>query len=349
MKFSCEKETLLNLLNIASRAVTGKSSMPLLEGLLLAADADTLTITGYDLSMGIRTTAQVDVVEPGRIVLNSRLFCEIVRKLPQDVVYLETDDKLMTTIKCGRSVFNLMASEADEYPALADVASDKGLSLPQPILKSMIAQTIFSVSDNESKPIHTGCLFEIEGSRLNVVAVDGYRLSVRREIERILGDDDDIVEIFPDSKNILFRIGGTTLITRLIDGEFLNYRAAIPKEFEHEVSADRQELIQCIERVSLIVSEKLKNPIRFHFDGSYVQMSCVTAIGKSYDECPFDGSIENLEIGFNNRYILEALRAAGDEQVKLQLKGALNPMIISPMEGDKYTYLVLPVRLKAND
>ena len=344
MKFSCEKETLLNLLNIASRAVTGKSSMPLLEGLLLAADADTLTITGYDLSMGIRTTAQVDVVEPGRIVLNSRLFCEIVRKLPQDVVYLETDDKLMTTIKCGRSVFNLMASEADEYPALADVASDKGLSLPQPILKSMIAQTIFSVSDNESKPIHTGCLFEIEGSRLNVVAVDGYRLSVRREtvegvpgdmkfvvpgaslreIERILGDDDDIVE-------------------------FLNYRAAIPKEFEHEVSADRQELIQCIERVSLIVSEKLKNPIRFHFDGSYVQMSCVTAIGKSYDECPFDGSIENLEIGFNNRYILEALRAAGDEQVKLQLKGALNPMIISPMEGDKYTYLVLPVRLKAND
>ena len=356
MKFSCEKETLLNLLNIASRAVTGKSSMPLLEGLLLAADADILTITGYDLSMGIRTTAQVDVVEPGRIVLNSRLFCEIVRKLPQDVVYLEND-------------VNLMASEADEYPALADVASDKGLSLPQPILKSMIAQTIFSVSDNESKPIHTGCLFEIEGSRLNVVAVDGYRLSVRREtvegvpgdmkfvvpgaslreIERILGDDDDIVEIFPDSKNILFRIGGTTLITRLIDGEFLNYRAAIPKEFEHEVSADRQELIQCIERVSLIVSEKLKNPIRFHFDGSYVQMSCVTAIGKSYDECPFDGSIENLEIGFNNRYILEALRAAGDEQVKLQLKGALNPMIISPMEGDKYTYLVLPVRLKAND
>ena len=350
MKFSCEKETLLNLLNIASRAVTGKSSMPLLEGLLLAADADTLTITGYDLSMGIRTTAQVDVVEPGRIVLNSRLFCEIVRKLPQDVVYLETDDKLMTTIKCGRSVFNLMASEADEYPALADVASDKGLSLPQPILKSMIAQTIFSVSDNESKPIHTG----LSVRRETVEGVPGDMKFVvpgasLREIERILGDDDDIVEIFPDSKNILFRIGGTTLITRLIDGEFLNYRAAIPKEFEHEVSADRQELIQCIERVSLIVSEKLKNPIRFHFDGSYVQMSCVTAIGKSYDECPFDGSIENLEIGFNNRYILEALRAAGDEQVKLQLKGALNPMIISPMEGDKYTYLVLPVRLKAND
>mgnify|MGYP000016575085 CR=1 FL=1 len=170
-----------------------------------------------------------------------------------------------------------------------------------------------------------------------------------REIERILGDDDDIVEIFPDSKNILFRIGGTTLITRLIDGEFLNYRAAHSegvraRGFGGSPGADPVHRTCLPDRVG-----KAEKPDPLPFDGSYVQMSCVTAIGKSYDECPFDGSIENLEIGFNNRYILEALRAAGDEQVKLQLKGALNPMIISPMEGDKYTYLVLPVRLKAND
>ena len=369
MKFSCEKEILLGILGTASRAVTGKSSMPLLEGLLICADASTLTVTGYDMSMGIRTTTETDVVEPGSIVINAKLLLDIVRKLPNDVVYIETDDKLMTTVKCGRAVFNLAATEADEFPALAEVSSATGFSLPQNILKSMISQTIFSVSDNESKPIHTGCLFELDGSRLNVAAVDGYRLSVRREtiegmsgemkfvvpgaslreIERILGEDDEPVEIFPDQKNILFRIGGTTLITRLIEGEFLNYRAAIPNDFEHAVDIDSHELISSIERVSLIVSEKLKNPVRFHFDGNYVQLSCVTAIGKSYDECPFDGSIENLEIGFNNRYILEALRAAGDKQVKLQLKGALNPMIISPMEGDKYTYLVLPVRLKAND
>lgn len=369
MKFSCEKETLLSLIGTASRAVTGKSAMPLLEGLLVTADANTLTLTGYDLSMGIRTTTKADVIEPGSIVLNARLFYDIVRKLPQDVVYLETDDKLLTTIKCGRAVFNLIATEADEYPALAEVSAETGFSLPQAMLKSMIAQTIFSVSDNESKPIHTGCLFELEGSRLNVVAVDGYRLSVRREtvegipgdmkfvvpgsslreIERILTEEDGDVEIFPDKKNILFRIGGTTLITRLIDGEFLNYRAAIPAEFEHVIKADRHELVTCIERVSLIVSEKLKNPVRFHFDGSYVQMTCITAVGKSYDECPFDGEIENLEIGFNNRYLLDALRAAGDDTVKLQLKGPLNPIVISPLEGDKYTYLVLPVRLKAND
>lgn len=369
MKFSCEKETLLGLIGTASRAVTGKSAMPLLEGLLLTAENNTLTITGYDLSIGIRTTTEVEVVEPGSIVLNARLLYDIVRKLPQDIIYLECNENLQTTIKCGRSVFNLIATEADEYPALAEVSSETGFTLPQAILKSMIAQTIFSVSDNESKPIHTGCLFELEENRLNVVAVDGYRLSVRREtvegmfgnmkfvvpgsslreIERILTDDDGSVDIFPDKKNILFRIGGTTLITRLIDGEFLNYRAAIPAEFEHVVQADRHEMITCIERVSLIVSEKLKNPVRLHFDGSYVQMSCITAVGKSYDEFSFDGAIEDLEIGFNNRYLLDALRAAGDEKVKLQLKGALNPIVIAPLEGDKYTYLVLPVRLKAND
>ena len=160
---------------------------------------------------------------------------------------------------------------------------------------------------------------------------------------------DETVEIFPDRKNILFRMGNTTLITRLIDGEFLNYRAAIPAEFEHVVTADRHDLITCIERVSLIVSEKLKNPVRLHFDGNYVQMSCITAVGKSYDECPFDGNIEGLEIGFNNRYLLDALRAAGDDKVLVHLKGALNPIVITPLEGDKYTYLVLPVRLKAND
>lgn len=369
MKFSCEKETLLTLIATASRAVTGKSTMPLLEGLLITAEPASLTLTGYDLSMGIRTTATVDITEPGSIVINARLFYDIVRKLPQDTVYVESDKDLLTTIKCGRAVFNLVATQADEYPALAEVTSETGFSLPQSVLKSMIAQTIFSVSDNESKPIHTGCLFELQNNRLNMVAVDGYRLSVRREavegiaedmnfvvpgsslreIERILAEDEENVEIYPDKKNALFRIGGTTLITRLIDGEFLNYRAAIPTEFEHVVNADRHELITCIERVSLIVSEKLKNPVRFHFDGTYVQLTCITAIGKSYDEFSFDGEITDLEIGFNNRYVLDALRAAGDDTVKLQLKGALNPIVIAPLEGDKYTYLVLPVRLKANE
>ncbi len=371
MKFSCDKDLLNNLIMMASRAVAVKAANPLLDGILIKASVDGLTFTGYNLSMAIRTsTTEADTIEEGCIVLNARLFGDIVRKLPSDIVYLECDSELRTTIKCGRAVFNLIANPADDYPALPEVEKNREIQIPSTILKSMIAQTIFAVSDNESKPIHTGCLFETEGSRLHVVAVDGYRLSVRREelpetpeedfhfvvpgsslreVERVLGDEDELISIFPDSKHILFSIGETTMISRLIDGEFLNYRAAIPNSFEHVVTANRMDLITCVERVSLIVSEKLKNPVRMSFDGSTVKMSCITAIGKSYDECQVEGEIDGLEIGFNNRYLLEAFRAVSDDTLVLSLKGALNPMVITPAEGDRYTYLVLPVRLKANE
>lgn len=371
MKFSCDKELLNEMIIMASRAVAVKAANPLLDGILLEANLNGLTFTGYNMSMAIRTTTnESDTIEDGSIVLNARLFGDIVRKLPSDIVYLECDSELRTTIKCGRAVFNLVASAADDYPALPEVEQNREIKIPAGVLKSMISQTIFAVSDNEAKPIHTGCLFETEGARLNVVAVDGYRLSVRREdlpeppsddfhfvvpgsslreVERVLGDDDEPISIFPDDKHILFSIGGTTMISRLIDGEFLNYRAAIPAAFEHVVTANRSELITCVERVSLIVSEKLKNPVRMVFDGNTIKMSCITTIGKSYDECQIEGEINDLEIGFNNRYLLDAFRAASDETLVLSLKGPLNPMIITPTEGDKYTYLVLPVRLKANE
>ena len=254
---------------------------------------------------------------------------------------------------------------------MPDVDKSREIVIPQPMLKSMIAQTIFAVSDNEAKPIHTGCLFETEGNQLHVVAVDGYRLSVRREtletvpetdmkfvvpgtalreIERILVDDKEkTVSVYPDEKHILFEIGSTVLITRLIDGEFLNYRSAIPHNFSHAVPVNAREMITCIERVSLIVSEKLKNPVRMTFDGPVVKMSCITAVGKSYDECALGESVEGLEIGFNNRYLLDALRACTDENIVMSLNGALNPLVLSPVEGDKFTYLVLPVRLKAGE
>lgn len=370
MKFSCEKSTLLDAISTASRAVSTKSTIALLEGLRITA-ASRLTLAGYDLSMGIRTSIDADIVEGGEIVLSAKLFGDIVRKLPDDTVYVETDEKMLTTIKCGRAVFNLVASASDDFPQMPEVDCAREIALPQGMLKSMIAQTIFAVSDNEAKPIHTGCLFETEADRLHVVAVDGYRLSVRREtldpapetdmkfvvpgsalreIERILDDDmDKTVSVYPDEKHILFEIGQTVLITRLIDGEFLNYRSAIPHDFSHVVPVDTRELISCIERVSLIVSEKLKNPVRMTFDGPVVKMSCITAVGKSYDECPLCEAVDDLEIGFNNRYLLDALRACGDEPILMKLKGALNPLVLTPAEGDKFTYLVLPVRLKSGE
>lgn len=368
MRFSCEKSTLLDAINTTSRAVSGKSAIALLEGLLICAE-EQLTLTGYDLSMGIRSAIDAEIIEKGSIVLNAKLLGDIIRKLPDDTIYLETNDKLMTTIKCGRSVFNLIASPADDFPQMPEVSQHCSMILPENKLKNMISRTIFAVSDNESKPIHTGCLFEIETQQLNVVAVDGYRMSVRREIletpsnnpmkfvvpgfalreiERILSDNDTPVSIYPDEKHILFTIGNTVLITRLIDGEFLNYRAAIPNDAEYQIKINVKNFITCVERVSLIVSEKLKNPIRLNFEGDMLRMSCITAIGKSYDECQYSGNIENLEIGFNNRYLLDALRACMDEEeVILSLKGALNPITITKPDANTFTYLVLPVRLKA--
>lgn len=370
MQFSCEKSILQEAITTASRAVSNKSSVALLEGLLITADnSGCLTLCGYNMSMGIRVKINCMVTQAGAAVLNARLFGDMIRKLPDDVIYVETNESLMTTIRCDKAVFNLVASDAQEFPQLPEVEnSENPIILPQNMLKSMISQTIFAVSDNESKPVLTGCLFEIEENHIHVAAVDGYRLSVRREIlenpvsepakfvvpgvalrevERILSERDETAEIYPDSRHILFRIGDTVLITRLLEGEFLNYRTAIPTDAAAVITADVKQLITSIERVSLIVSEKLKNPVRMEFDESLLKISCITAIGKSYDEYTYDGTVEHLEIGFNNRYLLDALRACPSEKVCIALKGSLNPIVFTPIEGDGFTYLVLPVRLKA--
>lgn len=369
MKFSCEKSAFLDAITIASRAVSNKSTIAILEGLRITA-TDHLTLSGYDLSIGIRTCIEADIIQPGEIVLNAKLLGDIVRKLPDNIVYLETDEKLLTTIKCGRSVFNLVATASDDFPAMPEVNATHQISIAEKTLKSMITQTVFAVSDNQAKPIHTGCLFEQTENQLTVVAVDGFRLSVRREtlqdmptenikfvvpgtalkeIERISREDGEHTAIiYPGDKHILFALGQTTLVCRLIDGEFLNYRAAIPAAFEHTVKVNTRELITCLERVSLLVTEKLKNPVRITFDNNTMKMTCITAVGKSYDECAMEGNISNLEIGFNSRYLLDALRACGDDTIQISLKGALNPLVITPINSQAYTYLVLPVRLKAD-
>ena len=367
MKFSCDKYVLQQAAASAARAAAPKSPIAALEGLLLEAGAD-LRITGYDLKKAIYTNMEADIPEPGSVLVGARLFCEMLRRMPDGVVTVEAENGTVT-VKCGRSSFNLVGMSAEDYPDLPSVEAENGVSLPQDLLKKMINECSFAVSTNESRPVYMGTLFEIAHNELTMVSVDGYRLALRREpvegygddcsfivpgtalsdLERLCGDSDERVKMSVGSKHISFTVGSTVILSRRLEGDFLNYKKAIPESFRITVKTARTDLLDVVERVSLIVSEKLKNPVRFHFDGNYVQLSCVTAIGKSYDECPIDGCIEDLEIGFNNRYMLDALRASGTEKVRLQLKGSLNPIVISPTEGDKFTYLVLPVRLRAND
>lgn len=378
MKFSCEKALLMSAINMASRTVAVKSSIPALEGLLVEAREDTLRITGYDLKTGIRSVVPADVREQGALVLSARLFGEIVRRMPDDVVILSTEG-FTVNLRCGMSEFNIQGIDASEYPDLPTVEYMNTFHIPQNVMRDMIDRTAFAISQSDARPIHTGALFDVEpaeeGHKLTVVAVDGYRLALRREkitdltgakefrfvvpgsalkeVQRIAGDVEDYLEVVQGERHIMFKTGEVTLVTRRLEGEFLDYKKAIPATAAIRVNADTRRLMESIERCSLIISEQQKSPLRCTFEPGVLKVKTSTALGNAYDECPVDGDGQGLEIGFNNKYMLDALKAVPTPSVYLALNTAVSPCIITQAEGsedmapDAFTYMVLPVRLKA--
>ena len=369
MKFSCEKYLLQNACATASRATASKSPIQALEGLLLEASAD-VKVTGYDLKKGIYTSFAADVAQAGSIVVNSRLFGEIIRKLPDGIVTVATDG-LNINVKCGKSDFNIMGLSPEDYPEIPVVDGQNQISLPEKILRSMINQTIFAVADSDVRPIYTGTLFEVSGDELTLVSVDGYRLAKRSEkldsakmencsfvvpgaalsdIERICEDSEDLVSVSVGQKHISFSIGETVVISRRLEGDFLNYKKSIPESFRHVLKVERGELMAVIDRVSLIISEKNSSPVHLFLNDGSIECSCVTPIGKAEDVCLCEGSGEGLEIGFNDRYLMDALKAAGKEELLLCLNTASSPCILKAADvSETFTYMILPVRLRAND
>ena len=370
MKFSCEKNLLSNAISIASRAAAAKSAIQSLEGLLIEADED-VVISGYDLKTGIRSSIPADVSESGAIVINARLFGDIIRKLPDDVVTVDVDDNYMAEITCGMSEFSIMGISAEDYPELPSVDYQGAVTIKEKDLKAMISETSFAVSDNEARPIHTGALFELDGDMLTVVAVDGYRLALRREkisggdsgassfvvpgtalneVERIASDSDENVTITVGAKHIMFNIENTVLISRKLEGEFLNYKNSIPTTGKYSIEADKRAVIDSVERVSLIISDKFKSPVRCVFGDGVLKVSTNTTLGKANDTCPVSGDGENLEIGFNNRYLLDALKAAPANSIRIQLSTGVSPCVIVPTDDSKnFIYMILPVRLRTNE
>ena len=368
MKFSCEKALLQAAISTTSRAVSPKSSIPALEGILLEAGND-LRLTGYNLETGIRTIVPADIREEGTLVLGARLFGEIVRKLPDDIVTFQSEN-YMVNIKCGMSEFNILGTDPEEFPELPTVEYQNSLILPQSRLKAMISQTLFAVSDNESRPIHTGSLFDVEGSRLTVVSVDGYRLALRREdveektgaeafsfvvpgsalneVEKICSGEEKVT-IIQGARHILFQTGDILLVCRRLEGEFLPYKNAIPRNNTIQVEVEAKALLSSIDRVSLIISEKLKSPLRCLFGDGVVDITTKTALGDTADRCPISGNGGGLEIGFNNKYLMDALKAAPADKLRMEFTSGVAPCVILPAEGEeKFIYMVLPVRLKAN-
>lgn len=370
MKFSCEKAILQTAVTTAGRVVASKSSIQALEGVLIEADISGLCLSGYNLETGIVTKVSAEVTEGGAIVLSARLFGEILRRMPDDMVSISTEG-FSVHIQGGPTSYDIMGTSDEDFPDLPSVDEGNNLTITQEDLRAMISQTIFAVSDNESRPIHTGALFEAGSQELTMVAVDGYRLALRREklldqegaeklsfvvpgaalkeVEKICADSDEPVTVTQGDRHVTFQIGDTLLVARRLEGEFLNYRQTIPQNNAIVLEAETADLQRSIDRASLIINDKLKSPLRCKFDDGVLSITSKTAMGSAFDSCPIDGDGRGLEIGFNNRFLMDAVKAAPAQRVRLELNTATSPCLVLPQAGepDNFLYMVLPVRLRA--
>lgn len=364
MKVSCEKHILQDAISIASRAVSPRSSLPVLEGLLFQAEGTSLKLTGYDLKKAVYTSVEANIQQTGAAVISAKLIFDIVRAMPDGLVQISVEDNV-ANVRCGKAEYNIPIMKAADYPELPEFEEEKSFTVEQGLMKSMINETIFAVSDSESRPVYMGTLFKLEDGELTMVSVDGYRLALRREtvaganvndfivpgsalvdVERICEDSDELMTVSISAKHIFFEIGDTSLISRRLEGEFLNYKSAIPENFKYEITVERTELLRTVSRVALIVDDKTRIPIRLTFADGVIDVRCATVLGSGVDSCVCEGNGGATEIGFNHKYLSDALKAAPADTVKICINTGTAPCVIRPAEGDEFTYLVLPVRLR---
>ena len=367
MRFTCEKNMLVQGLNIAGRTVAQKSSLSVIEGILCQAGAG-LSLTGYNMETAITYTIEADVSDPGQCILPAKLFGDIIRRLPEGPVTVVVDDNFKVSIRAGYASFTISAESAEDYPELPDVNTGKAIRIPQSALKELISGTIFAVSENQGRPIHTGVKFEVKGESVSAIAVDGFRLARRtfhmeestgrdlsfvvpaaglKEVEKILTDSEEAVAFTLGSKHILYQIGNATLVCRLLDGEFLDWRRVVPTNCPIKLIANVSDLASSVERVGLIVSEKYKSPVRCVFSNQVLNMRTNTTIGAAEDRCSIAGDGKELEIGFNVRYLADALKVVPSEEVTLELTNGLSPIVLTPVDDKKdFAYMILPVRIK---
>ena len=367
MRFTCEKSMLVQGLNIAGRTVAQKSSLSVIEGILCKAGHG-LSLTGYNMETAITYDIAAEVSDPGQCILPAKLFGDIVRRLPEGPVTVVVDDAFKVSIRAGYASFTISAESADDYPELPDVNEGRAIRIPQNKLKELISGTLFAVSENQGRPIHTGVKFEVTDTSITTIAVDGFRLARRtfhpeegtgrqlsfvvpaaglKEVEKILTDSEDNAAFTLGTKHILFQLGNATLVCRLLEGEFLDWRRVVPTNCPIKLVAHVSDLASSVERVGLIVSEKYKSPVRCVFSHNELLMRTSTTIGAAEDKCAIAGDGKELEIGFNVRYLADALRVIPSDEVTLELTNGLSPIVLTPVD-DKYdfAYMVLPVRIK---
>lgn len=367
MQCVCRQDLLNNALSRAARAVSSRAANEMLKGLLLECKDGSLTVTGNDLEIGIVAVVPADVSVPGAVVLDARMICEMVRRAPGEEVELSVNERYMAHVQCGASIFDVTALPAENYPVLPEVSGLRSLTLRQTEFKKLLNMTLFSVSDAETKHIHTGVLFDAEPEQLTLVALDGHRLSLSRlsapceetfttvlpaaglrELERMLeGDEEALITLHIGARHVLCDLTGITLVTRVMEGDFFKYKTGIPQNGSFSAVLDIKPLAQALERVGLLITEKLKNPVHLAFSEGRLTVSCQTALGRAQDDIPCEcGS--DLTIGFNHRYLLDALRHMEGERFVFETGGSVSPCLLKPESDEDTLFMVLPVRLSAN-
>jgi DNA polymerase-3 subunit beta len=366
MNFICNKFELADAIGNVSRAVPQKSTIQALEGIKVKVSPNEVELTGFNLEMGIRTTITANTQDSGEFVVSARLFSEFVRKMSGDEVTVSVDDNNMVQLSSVATECSFVAMSAEEYPDLPVVDAQRSFSVKQTTLRSMINMTSYAASLNESKPVLTGELFDIEDGKFNLVAIDGFRLAIRgeltessekfhfvvpkkalQEVSTLIKDDEDKnCVICINERHIIFEINNVFVISRLLEGAFHNYKLSIPSGFKTEVIITKKDFINSLERCSLIIDDKNKSPIRCEVGNGVIKISCKTGIGRVNDAISADISGETVTIGFNNKLVLEALRAAEGDKVRVRFNGAMKVIEILPLEGESYIYLIMPIQLK---
>ena len=372
MKIVCEKEKLLKGINSVVKGVSSKTTMPILEGILIQTNDNNLKLTTYDLEIGIEYIMECDIKEQGATVVNAIMFSEIIRRLPNTDISITVNEKNLLVIECEGSLYKLATMNPEEYPELPKINVDNSIEIEQNALKNMVRKTIFAVSLEENRPIFTGCLFEVNDNKLNVVAVDGFRLAWKsmylneksnqfsavipgktlNEVNKIITDSFDKITIGIAKNQAVFEMENCKIVTRLLEGEFLNYQNVIPGTWETRIRINKYILQNCLERVSLIssssVEKEKKYPVKIKIEIGKVVLSCTNQTGDAKEEIYIETEGKSLEIGVNPKYFLDALKVIEDEEIFIEFGSNISPCIIKPVENtaQEYVYMILPIRIK---
>lgn len=365
MKIICSRGKLIEAINTVQKAISSRHTMPILDGILIEAD-EGIKLTGYDMEIGIECLVDADIPEKGNAVLPARMFGDIVRKLPEDVVILEQTSAQNVEIESGSAHFSIKGLRADEYPKIPTVEQAEKIKLPQNLLREMIHQTLFAVSTDETRPILNGCFFQAEEKLVEMVAIDGFRLALRKseldepkgsmkfiipgkalhEVGRILAAEDEPVDIYPSSNHVMFDTGCVKIVSRLIQGEYMNYKSIIPQTAETTITISPVALLEAVERASLIITtDDRRYPVRLTIpDDETLVISANTEIGTVREEIAMTMNGDSIDIDFNPRYFIEALRVIDEDEITIVFNGTMGPCVIKPMDHDAFAYLVLPLR-----